>query len=77
MIMEIKMERISSKLKLDQYDLDNWMEDYWVLYASQMFQGKMLRLDINGNSIFRVTYGDTQLYQGLSRVTAVDVWNDL
>jgi len=68
---------MKSKMKLTPENLDEWMTDNWVLYASQMFDGKLLRLKINGCGVYQITHGETQLYQGSDRTFAVDVWNNL
>ena len=64
-------------MKMDNNSLYICMEDNWIIYASQIFEGKLLEFKINGNGIYLVTYGETQRYRGDSRVVAVDVWNNI
>lgn len=65
------------KIKPDSLHLAKWMDDNWVLYASQMHQGRMLCLYVNGNDIYRVVFGDIKHYEGNNRTLAIYTWNNI
>ena len=63
------------KMQLTKDSIVGWMDDTWTLYASQMVDGKLLRLHINGSGVFRVIHGEIVLYQGDDIDPAIDAWN--
>jgi len=63
------------KMQLTKDFIVGWMDDIWTLYASQMVDGELLRLYINGSGVFRVIHGEIVLYQGDDIDPAIDVWN--
>ena len=65
---------MKTKMELNPETLREWMSDMWTLYASQMFNGKLLRLHINGSGVYRITHGETVLYQGNQMTHALAAW---
>lgn len=63
------------KLELDTETLTDFLIDTWHLYASQMYENKLLRLWTNSASTYKVVHGETDLYLGTDMQTAVDIWN--
>lgn len=67
------------KSELNIQDLNDWMRDHWILYSSQVYNGKLLRLWVNGNGRFRVVYGKDLLrdilYEGSQMTHAIAAWN--
>lgn len=63
------------KLELNAQEISNWMNDYWIMYSTQMYNGKLLRLWINMQRNYRVTYGNETLYEGSQMTHAIAAWN--
>ena len=66
---------MSKKMELKKETLTEWLDDTWNLYASQMFSGKLLRMHINGNGVYRIVHGEAVLYQGIDIDVAINTWN--
>ena len=64
------------KLKITCEHIHEWMDNNWIIYCSQMFEGERLKLSINGNAIYKITHGETELYSGNDRDFAATVWNN-
>lgn len=68
---------METNIELNHETLRDWMSDTWMLYASQMFNGKLLRMYINLNGIYRVTHGETIIYQDNQLIDAIAAWNSV
>jgi len=65
----------TQKTELSTVDVSKWLDNHWNLYASQVHKGKLLRFYINGNRIFRVTFGKAILYEGSQMTHAIAAWD--
>lgn len=68
------------KYKLSAEDINDWKRDYWVLYTSTSLpwikgKTKLLRMWINGNGWYRVTFGGDILYEGTQITHAIAAWD--
>jgi len=55
-------------------DIERFRRETWVLYASQSYKHKLLRLYVNCIEQYRVTYGDDVLYEGTDVSAAYAAW---
>jgi len=65
----------TQKTELNTTDINDWLDNHWNLYASRMYNKKLLRLSVNGNRIFRVTFGRAILYKGSQMTHAIAAWD--
>ena len=70
------------KIILDPTKINEWKEDHWNLYASQSIphgknMTKLLRLYINGNGWFKVTFGIDVLYEGTQMTHVIAAWDSV
>ena len=65
---------MSQKMYLREVDIRDWMDRNWTQYASQTYNGKRLRLEINNKGDFRVSHGNKELYCGNQLSHALAAW---
>ncbi len=70
------------KIILDPGKIIKWKEEHWNLYASTSMpygknMTKLLRLYINGNGWFRVTFGVDVLYEGTQLTHVIAAWDSV
>lgn len=64
------------KAKIDQRQLEEWIDDYWVEFASLSINGKdILVFEVNFNKSYRVMYNYKVVYHGIDLKEAVEVYN--
>ena len=71
------------KIILDPAEIIEWKEGHWNLYASQSIphgrnsMTKLLRLHINSNGWFKVTFGIDVLYEGTQMTHVIAAWDSV
>ena len=65
------------KLEISQKDLSEWMSESRQIYASQAFNGKLLRMQCNFLGIFKVEYGGRKIYGGNQMTHAIAAWKSV
>lgn len=65
---------MKKKIEINPEELQDWLQNTWHLYASQGFNGELLRLWINSLNQYRVVYGDEILYEGSQMTHALSAW---
>ena len=68
---------MKKKMELYESDMRFWMRETWFVYASQSYEGKLLRIYVSPDARYRVVHGEKKHYEGGEIRKALKAWEEV